>query len=321
MNCPVCLNSSTIAEPFTATDTLFETTSRSFNFRGCTGCHCIFIDPMPGEKELAGFYPAPYWWSSTPGLLNSLEAGYRRIALSDHVRFIVRAAEESAPGRRHLRLLDVGCGSGSLLGLLKRKGFHVLGFDASEEAARIAKAESDIDVIAGARLQEACLEVSSFDLVTLFHVMEHVPQPQEMLAEVWRLLRSGGRIVLQVPNVESWQFRLLGARWYGLDVPRHVINYSKQGMCRLLSETGFRVLRTRQFNLRDNAPAFASSLFPGLDPLSRNARRRQVGSEAVLVGWLKHALYLVVVAAAYPFAIIEAMAGAGATVMIEAEKT
>jgi len=320
MNCPVCLSSSTVARAFTGTDSLFETTSRSFNFRGCTSCHCVFIDPIPGERELAGFYPERYWWRSSPGLLNSLEGWYRRIILSDHVRFVVRAAGESTQDKRAVRLLDVGCGSGLLLSVFKAKGFDVLGFDASDEAARIARAEADVDVITGTRLQEARFDAGSFDLVTLFHVMEHVPQPHEMLAEVWRLLRAGGRIVLQVPNVESWQFRLFGAHWYGLDVPRHVINYSKQGMCRLLSDCRFRILRSRQFNLRDNAPAFASSLFPGLDPAGRNVRRRQAGSEGTLAGWAKHTLYLSAVVAAYPFAIVESLAGAGATVMIEAEK-
>lgn len=319
MNCPVCFSPSTVALPFSGFDTLFETTSRKFNFRGCAGCHSIFIDPMPGEQELAGFYPERYWWRSSPGLLNRLEDFYRRIALSDHVRFIARAAEESVTDPRQVRLLDVGCGSGSLLGLLKRRGFGVLGFDASREAARIAKAENDVDVIVGARLQDASLPSVSFDLITLFHVMEHVVHPQEMLAEVSRLLSYGGRLILQVPNVSSWQSSLFGTRWYGLDVPRHVINYSCQGLCRLLAGSGFRVVRTRQFNLRDNAPAFASSLFPGLDPISRSARRR-LGSEVALVGWVKHALYFAVVAAAYPFAILESLAGAGATVMIEAEK-
>lgn len=319
MNCPVCFSTATVPQTFTGTDALFETTSKTFHFRGCTGCRSIFIDPVPGEKELAGFYPNRYWWSSTPGLLKSFEGAYRRIALFDHVRFIVRTREEFQGDCGPLRLLDVGCGSGTLLALLKRRGFDVLGFDASERAAAIAKAENNVDVITGARLRDAELDDASFDLVTLFHVMEHVPDPHEMLAEVWRLLRGGGRLILQVPNVESWQFRLCRGHWYGLNVPRHVINYSNQAICRLLSDSGFRVLRSRQFNLRDNAPALASSLFPNLDPARRNARASHAG-EVAIVGWVKHALYLSVVVAAYPFAIAESMAGAGATVMIEAEK-
>ena len=245
----------------TGSDVLFEATTKTFNLSSCSACHCLFIDPLPGESELASFYPAQYWWKASSGILKSLEGAYRKMALRDHVAFIARAAQGSSR-----RLLDVGCGSGTLLGLLKQRGFQVRGFDSSAEAAGIAKSENGVDVVVGSRLQEAGFGDESFDLVTLFHVMEHVTDPRSVLAEVRRVLRSTGRLVLQVPNIESWQFRLFGVRWYGLDVPRHVINYSNQAMQRLLAESGFKVCRTRHFNLRDNAPALASSLFPSWIP-------------------------------------------------------
>lgn len=317
MNCPVCLSAKTSPAGLTGSDVLFETTSKTFTLSGCSACRCLFIDPLPGDVELAGFYPTQYWWKASSGVLKTLEGAYRKMALRDHVAFIATAANGgSAPD-----LLDVGCGSGTLLGLLKQRGFQVRGFDSSAEAAGIAKSESDVDVVVGSRLPEAGFADGSFDLVTLFHVMEHVTDPRSVLAEVRRLLRPAGRLVLQVPNIESWQFRLFGVRWYGLDVPRHVINYSNQAMQRLLAESGFKVRRTRHFNFRDNAPAFASSLFPSLDPVSRSVRqRRRDQAEPAPLAWLRHALYLGVVLAAQPFAIAESAAGRGATIMIEAEK-
>lgn len=317
MNCPVCLSAKTSSAGLTGSDVLFETTSKTFSLSRCSACGCLFIDPLPGGMELAGFYPTQYWWKASSGALKALEGAYRKMALRDHVAFIASAANGgSAP-----HLLDVGCGSGTLLGLLKQRGFQVRGFDSSAEAAGIAKSESDVDVVVGSRLQDAGFADGSFDLVTLFHVMEHVTDPRSVLAEVRRLLRPAGRLVLQVPNIESWQFRLFGVRWYGLDVPRHVINYSNQAMQRLLSESGFKVRRTRHFNLRDNAPAFASSLFPSLDPVSRSVRqRRRNQAEPAPLAWLRHGLYLGVVLAAQPFAIAESAAGKGATIMIEAEK-
>lgn len=316
MNCPVCLNPATSPANLTGNDVLFETTTKTFSLSGCPACACLFIDPLPGNAEIAGFYPAQYWWKASSGILKSLEGVYRKMALRDHVEFISRAAQVRAP-----HLLDVGCGSGTLLGLMKGRGFEVRGFDSSAEAARIAKSESNVDVEVGTRLQDAGFADESFDLVTLFHVMEHVTDPRSVLAEVRRILRPAGRLVLQVPNIESWQFRLFGVRWYGLDVPRHVVNYSNQAMQRLLAESGFKVRRTRHFNLRDNAPALASSLFPSLDPISRAVRQRQRSrTEPVALAWLRHALYLGVVVAAQPFAIAESAAGKGATIMIEAEK-
>jgi 2-polyprenyl-3-methyl-5-hydroxy-6-metoxy-1,4-benzoquinol methylase len=300
----------------TGSDVLFEATTKTFSLSGCSVCGCLFIDPLPGDAEIGSFYPTQYWWKASSGILKSLEGAYRKMALRDHVSFISSAAHGSAP-----QLLDVGCGSGTLLGLLKQRGFQVRGFDSSAEAAQIAKSESDVDVIVGSRLQDAGFQDESFDLVTLFHVMEHVTDPRAVLSEVRRILRPSGRLVLQVPNIESWQFRLFGVRWYGLDVPRHVINYSSQAMQRLLAESGFRVRRTRHFNLRDNAPALASSLFPSLDPVSRAVRqRRRNAVEPAALSWVKHAIYLGVVIAAQPVAVAEAAAGKGATIMIEAEK-
>jgi len=321
MNCPVCLNPSTVPHTLTGSDFLFRTTLRTFSFTACDRCHCFFIDPPPEGEELAGFYPALYWWRSSSSLLRKLEGVYRRMALRDHVAFIAKAAEVLPMGGSPARLLDVGCGSGTLLGLLKRRGLQVLGFDSSGEASEIARVESDVDVIVGSRLQDAGFASGAFDLVTLFHVVEHVPDPRAVLAEVRRILHPNGRIVLQIPNIESWQARLCGARWYGLDVPRHVINYSNQSIGRLLADSGFRVCRTRHFNLRDNAPALASSLFPSLDPVGRSVRRYGTGrAEPLLLAWIKHIFYLGTVATSYPFAIAESLAGMGATVMVEAEK-
>src|SRR4029077_1388496 len=93
--------------------------------------------------------------------------------------------------------------------------------------------------------------------------------------ELSRIVRPKDAAILQVPNIESWQFKMFGAQWYGLDIPRHVIDYSKKSMLKLLRDSGFLPVRVRQFNLRDNAPALVSSLFPSLDPISRGVRHRR----------------------------------------------
>src|SRR5207237_6938624 len=126
-------------------------------------------------------------------------------------------------------------------------------------------------------------------------------------------------IVLQVPSIDSWQFKLFGAKWYGLDIPRHVIDYSKNAMLKLLNDSGFVPHRIRHFNLRDNAPAFVSSLFPSLDPVSRAVRyRRRNIHESPISAWTRHLLYLMLVICTYPLAILESASGHGATIMIEA---
>jgi 2-polyprenyl-3-methyl-5-hydroxy-6-metoxy-1,4-benzoquinol methylase len=316
VSCPVCLNPVTDLA-FTGTDFLFETTSKTFTLNSCSSCHTLFLHPMPDNDEIAGFYPAEYWWNAArPGILKRLESIYRRIALRDHVAFIMRAAGN----RRGTAILDVGCGSATLLGLLKRQEFRVRGVDSSAEAAKIAKVENGVDVAVGS-LEEAHFPDQSFDVVTLFHVMEHVTNPRGVLAEVARVLKPNGVLVLQVPNIESWQFKIFGAKWYGLDIPRHVIDYSKRSMLKLLTDSGFVPARIRHFNLRDNAPAFVSSMFPSLDPVSRGVRHRKRNvRESALAAWLRHGMYLLCVFCAYPIAILESAFGCGATLMIEAGK-
>jgi 2-polyprenyl-3-methyl-5-hydroxy-6-metoxy-1,4-benzoquinol methylase len=275
---------------------------------------------MPGDEEIAGFYPHQYWWNSSKAQANAalkkLESVYRKLALRDHISFIVRAARN----RQGLDLLDVGCGSGTLLGLLKNRGFRPLGVDFSQEAAQVAETENGVRVLVGS-LEQAAFPDGSFDVVTLFHVMEHVTNPRRVLAEVGRILRSDGALILQVPNIDSWQFRAFGARWYGLDIPRHVIDYSKKAMLKLLSDSGFVPTRVKHFNFRDNAPAFVSSLFPSLDPVSRAVRQRKHGvRESTFLAWLRHIAFLGFVICAYPFALLESAFGCGATLMIEARR-
>ena len=319
MSCPVCLSPAIIPLAFVGRDLLFETTSKTFNLSACKGCHCFFIDPLPGSQELASFYPTQYWWSTSPGLLKFLESTYRKIVLRDHIGFIAKAT--ASVRNRPARLLDIGCGTGTLLASLKQRGFQVSGFDSSRAAARVANTENGVDVFVGERLQDASFHDASFDIVTLFHVLEHVSDPRSILAEVHRILQPSGRVVLQVPNIESWQSRLFGKHWYGLDVPRHLINYSGRSMRHLLSDSGFRILRVRHFNMRDNAPALASSLFPSLDPVSRRARQQQrQTTEHAAVAWVKHAAFFATVVLATPFAIAESLAGNGGTLMLEAER-
>ena len=315
MSCPVCLNPVT-APALVGTDFLFESTSKTFTLYSCEACRCLFLHPMPDRGEIERFYPADYWWNARrSGGLKKLESVYRKLALRDHVAFITKAA-----GNRSVDVLDVGCGSGTLLGLLKHRGFRVTGLDFSAEAAAIAKAENGVDVAVGS-LEEAHFPAESFDVVTLFHVMEHVTNPRQVLAEVSRVLKPNGVAILQVPNIESWQFKIFGARWYGLDIPRHVIDYSRNSMLKLLADSGFVVNRIRHFNLRDNSPALVSSVFPSLDPVSRSVRhRKRNNDESRPVEWFRHLTYLLLVTCAYPVVLLESAFGCGATIMIEAKK-
>jgi hypothetical protein len=151
--------------------------------------------------------------------------------------------------------------------------------------------------------------------LTMFHVLEHLYDPRSYLIAAHRLLARDGRLVVQVPNAASWQFRLLGRSWNGVDVPRHLFDFRARDMETLLESCGFEVLRRKYFSLRDNPAGLASSIAPSLDPMARRVRRIAESGIARLV---KDLVYLGLVVASLPFTAAEAACRAGSTVMIEA---
>jgi SAM-dependent methyltransferase len=166
-------------------------------------------------------------------------------------------------------------------------------------------------------LAHAPLGAGSFAGITMFHVLEHVHDPRAYLEAARELLAPDGRLVVQVPNAASWQFRLLGRWWSGVDVPRHLFDFRDRDVEKLLEDCGMEVVRRKYFSLRDNPAGLASSVAPGLDPMARRVRRIAESAGARLA---KDLAYFALVAAALPFTLVEAGFRAGSTVMMEARK-
>src|SRR5262245_7363832 len=310
--CPACQgpDSRTL---FEATDRLYRTTNRNFRIIECRRCRLIRLSPQPDVRELRAYYPDNYWFSPEPETVDRLEELYRRFVLRDHLNFVCHALRSSqAVGP----ILDVGCGGGLFLGRLAERGYRVAGLDVSLGAARVAWKDNAVPVVCGT-LSNAPLAPSSCSAVTMFHVLEHVDDPHAYLVEARRLLKTEGRVILQVPNAACLQFLLLGKNWSGLDVPRHLWNFRPRNLDLLLNRSGFEVVRRKYFSLRDNPAGLATSLAPWLDPMARRVRR--VG-ESQLVRLCKNLIYFCLVLACLPFAVFEAACRAGSTVMVEARR-
>ena len=308
--CVICGNAKA-APLFDATDRLYHTTARRFRVVRCAECGLVRLDPRPSPEELRTFYPADYWFAPEGGAASRLEELYRRLVLRDHVGFVERALRDSGAAGP---LLDVGSGGGLFLGMMRQRGFTVVGLDFSREAARVAWRVQQAPSVC-ADLECAPFRAGSIGAVTMFHVLEHVYDPGAYLRVVRELLAPGGRLVVQVPNAACWQFRLLGRAWNGVDVPRHLSDFRARDLARLLEECGFEVLRRKYFSLRDNPAGLASSLAPSLDPM---ARRIRPGRETGAARLAKDLAYFALTVASLPFTALEAAAGAGSTVMIEA---
>jgi SAM-dependent methyltransferase len=299
---------------FSATDRLYGTTDKTFLIVECRKCRLIRLFPQPSPIELRDYYPPDYWFVAESGAADKLEQWYRRFVLRDHLRFVERAIRESD---EEGIVLDVGCGGGLFLQMLAERGSKkVVGLDFSLDAANVAWSRAGVPAVC-ATLSRPPLPDGSCAAVTMFHVLEHLYEPSSYLDAAHRLLRPDGRLILQVPNAACWQFLLLGERWNGVDVPRHLINYRLSDVETLLGHCGFEVLRYKHFSLRDNPAGMATSLAPSLDPMAR--RLRHV-SETPKVRMLRDFLYLALVGVSLPFTLLEAACRAGSTIMVEARK-
>jgi 2-polyprenyl-3-methyl-5-hydroxy-6-metoxy-1,4-benzoquinol methylase len=296
---------------FESSDRLYRTTTRQFAVVRCAECGLLRLDPQPSPDELRHYYPENYWFAPDRSATSRLEETYRRVVLRDHVQFVARALRDSTARGP---LLDVGCGGGLFLGLMRERGLRVVGLDFSPQAAGIAWRRQQVPALAG-DLQRAPLRPGSFAGLTMFHVMEHLYDPRAYLRVARELLAPDGRLVVQVPNAASWQARLLGSAWNGADVPRHLIDFRDRDLVQMLETAGFEVLRRKYFSLRDNPAGLASSLAPSLDPMARRVRRIAESGGARL---MKDLAYFALVLAALPFAAAEAAFHSGSSVMIEA---
>jgi len=310
--CPLC-GSAEFRLLYTASDRLYRTTARRFQVVECAGCGLLRLAPRPGPDELQAYYPRRYWFAPEGGAASRLEEAWRRAVVRDHVRFVRRALREAG---RDGPVLDVGCGGGLFLRVLKEAGLRVVGLDAAEEAAGICWRRNGVPAVCG-NLARVPLAPDSCAAVTMFHVLEHVADPRACVLAARELLPPGGRLILQTPNAASWQFALLGRRWSGLDVPRHLVTFRARDLERRVESCGFQVVRRKHLSLRDNPAGLATSLAPGLDPMARRVRGV---AETGVTRLLKDLVYFGLLLAVLPLALAEAACRAGSTIMLEARK-
>lgn len=223
--CPLC--SSTRCE-------LAETTEPPHRLVRCADCSLVFVDPIPDSGELSRHYDQDYYaeWVST-------QRDKRERMWSRRLKGI----ENKSTGGD---ILDVGCGDGLFLELAKRNGWRVQGTDVSAYAAGFASERLGQSVFCG-EIWDAGFHEQSFDVVTLWHVLEHTTQPACVLHEVRRVLKAGGTLVLAVPNLNDHLMRLAYRLVKGRRLRRfslrdkeiHLFHFSVNSIRRLLDAAGF----------------------------------------------------------------------------------
>jgi SAM-dependent methyltransferase len=158
------------------------------------------------------------------------------------------------------QLLDVGCATGDFLDVMRQyPGWEVCGVELSDYASRYAREQLGLDVRTGT-LESAQFPEAVFDVVTLWDVIEHLPDPLGTLRQIHRLLRPGGLLVFNTPNLESLDARLFKAYWIGYELPRHLHVFSRRTLLTLIEIACFRLVDMRCF-YGSHAAAMSSARF------------------------------------------------------------
>ena len=274
----------------------------AFELVRCSPCGHVQVDPRPAD--MGPFYPSGYW--SAPGKpqgIAVLEQAYRESLVRRELRRVQRLVR---PGGK---LLDVGCGTGDFLDIARRAGFQVTGVEFAGPAAEYARDQRGLDVRLGT-LREANLPEATYDAVTLWHVLEHVPDPVTTLQDVLRMLVPVGVLVVQVPNFGSLQAQIFKSRWYGLDVPRHLHHFTPASLAEAMQRAGIALARPIDHqSFRYNPVILVSSLFPSLEPHTFAKRALEGRSQAAA-----KAFYLGMTWVAAPWAAFEGLLGRGAVI-------
>jgi SAM-dependent methyltransferase len=202
-------------------------TGEEFQLLQCRSCGFALTDPVPLSMDR--YYPPRY------RRFNPLAAFVlRRLYLRRVDDWLARLPTAGLA-------LELGSGTGWMLRALRERGWVAVGSERTVAAAAAAREGSGVPMFVGdlGAIRDAPL----LDLVVMFHVLEHLADPLAQLRAIARRVKPGGTLILGIPNIASWQARVVGSRWMHLDVPRHLCHFSPDAIERALRGSGFRVAR------------------------------------------------------------------------------
>jgi len=208
-------------------------TGESFDIVRCITCGFRFTNPRPVQADLGRYYESPEYIShsdSRKGIFAAVYQQVRKHALRRKYSMISRFQPTG-------EILDIGCATGQFLNFMAAHGWKTTGIEPDEKTRRYAISEYGLKVLPENKLYT--LPKSSFDVITMWHVLEHVSDLKDRMNQLKSLLKPAGTLVIAVPNCESYDAIKYGAFWAGYDLPRHLYHFAKDDMKLLLDSHGF----------------------------------------------------------------------------------
>lgn len=277
--CPLCQGEGEMYYDNLA-DRLYHTQG-VWSFRRCVECGILWMNPRPLASEINRLYQEYFTHESdgsTINLIGSQRGGWsesiKRYILpgrnTDIVAMKSMLLGDTTPGK----LLDIGCGDGSFLAHMRHLGWDVYGVEPDRKAAQVARDKFQLTVYSD--IQDIIFP-SSFDAISLIHVIEHVPSPRELLMQCQALLKPRGLLAIATPNLKSLGHLWFKQSWFPLEPPRHFILYNQKVLENLLIKNGYKIRKS----------ATSSRTASGVYNLSLNIKRFGSASISASLAWDK----------------------------------
>lgn len=208
-------------------------TLEEFTIVKCNECGFLFVNPRPDKDEISRYYKSEEYIShsnSKKGLLNKV---YHIIRKRNHREKFNLISSYKNSGT----ILDIGCATGEFLNYMKKQNWKTIGMEPNIEAQNFARTEYKLNVFSEDFLSNT--EPAKIDVITMWHVLEHVHPLEERMLQIKRLLTQGGIALIAVPNADCFDAKHYGEFWAGYDLPRHIYHFTQQSMIRLFEKYNF----------------------------------------------------------------------------------
>jgi len=213
-------------------------TQEPFEIYECLKCGLLFTEPRPDDKNIGKYYQSEEYYShqeNKSGFIPKIYESVKGVNLK-HKRNL------ATKGLKVGKMLEIGCGVGDFLHEMEQKGWNCTGIEPSKEAKAIAQTRVKANILNPDEL--ATLEDESFDLITMWHVLEHVDNLKEEVMHLQRLLKKGGRLVLALPNFKSADAEFYREYWAAYDVPRHLNHFCRESVNNIFKNTKLKLKNT-----------------------------------------------------------------------------
>lgn len=263
----------------------------SFQVVTCDFCDLTYVSPRPDKEEIASYYSQEYY-------------GEKNIRFNPVVEFFIKLfrggrARKILKHKKGGSLLDIGCGRGHMLSILRNKGWDVLGVELSESSSSFAREVLKLDVV-DKSVEDIDFGSKQFDCITMWHVFEHLSNPSATLQKMKSILKDDGLVVISVPNFASLQSRISKEKWFHLDLPRHLFHFTPESMDKILNRNGFEVFKRNYVSMEYSYFGMIQSLYNTLGLKTNmlyNLIRKKSAKLGVLSGYSPKDMFLLFILA------------------------